>query len=282
MPLTTAQETRLTALDPIWLTIREEAKAAAAAEPAMAGLFHEAVLRHASLEAAIAHRVATKLADATVSASALRELADAAFAGDPGIGRAVRADLAAVRDRDPACERQIEPMLYFKGFQALASYRVAHWLWREGRRDAALFLQMRASETFSVDIHPDARIGRGTMIDHAHAIVIGETAVVGDDVSMLHDVTLGGTGKEHGDRHPKIGDGVLIGAGARILGNIRVGCCSRVAAGSVVLKEVPPGVTVAGVPAKVVGDAGCPQPARAMEHGFTVTGDDAKDIVPDC
>ncbi len=274
------QERRLASLDPVWLSMREEAEAAAAQEPMLAGAMHEAVLRHDALEAALAARLAVKLGDAELSPCALRELADAAFAAEPRIGRAVRADLAAVRDRDPACERFLEPFLWFKGFQALVAQRVAHWLWGEGRRDAALFIQMRASERYSVDAHPNARIGQGVMIDHAHAIVIGETAVIGDDVSMLHSVTLGGTGKEHGDRHPKIGDGVLIGAGAKILGNIRVGCCSRVAAGSVVLKEVPPGVTVAGVPAKIVGDAGCAQPARSMDQ--LLKGDDARDIVPDC
>ena len=146
------------------------------------------------------------------------------------------------------------------------AYRVAHWLWTTGRRDLAYFFQMRVSEEFSIDIHPAARIGKGIMIDHAHAIVIGETAVVGDNVSMLHSVTLGGTGKEDEDRHPKIGDGVLIGAGAKVLGNIRIGNCARIAAGSVVLTEVPPRKTVAGVPARIVGEAGCAQPAITMDH----------------
>ena len=142
------------------------------------------------------------------------------------------ADIVATYERDPACHRFIQPMLYFKGFQAVQSYRVAHWLWAEGRRDLAYFFQMRCSEVFGIDIHPAARIGQGIMIDHAHSIVIGETAVVGNNVSMLHSVTLGGTGKEDDDRHPKIGDGVLIGAGAKVLGNIRIGHCSRIAAGS--------------------------------------------------
>ena len=282
MTMTSAQTGRLAALDPVWRTLRDEAEALADSEPTLAAFAHDAVLRHDRLEAVIAHRVAQKLSDATVSAAALRDMAEAALDAEPRIASAARADLVAVRDRDPACERLLEPMLYFKGFQAVTAHRVAHWLWAQGRRDAALFLQSRCSELYAVDIHPAARIGRGIMIDHAHAIVIGETAVVGDDVSMLHDVTLGGTGKEHGDRHPKIGNGVLIGAGAKILGNIRVGCCSRVAAGSVVLKDVPDRTTVAGVPAKVVGDAGCPEPARAMEHGFTLHGGRAEDIVPDC
>ena len=169
-------------------------------------------------------------------------------------------------DRDPACDRFILPLLFFKGFQAIQAYRISHLLWREGRKDMARFFQMRSSEAFGVDIHPAAKIGKGIMIDHAHSIVIGETAVVGDNVSMLHSVTLGGTGKEEEDRHPKIGDGVLIGAGAKVLGNIKVGHCSRIAAGSVVLAEVPPCKTVAGVPARIVGEAGCDQPSIAMDQ----------------
>ncbi|MEL7173999.1 MAG: serine O-acetyltransferase, partial [Pseudomonadota bacterium] len=193
------------------------------------------------------------------------------------IGEAARADIMAVYERDPACERVLQPLLYFKGFLAIQCQRVAHHLWNNARRDVALYIQMRVSEMFSIDAHPAARIGKGLMIDHAHSIVIGETAVIGDDVSMLHGVTLGGTGKEGGDRHPKIADGVLIGAGAKVLGNITVGKCSRVAAGSVVLKAVPANTTVAGVPAKVVGEAGCSRPSHSMDHAIT-----AEDILPDC
>jgi serine O-acetyltransferase len=172
----------------------------------------------------------------------------------------------AVYERDPACHRFLQPILFFKGYQAVQAYRIGHWLWQAGRIDLSYFVQMRVSEVFGVDIHPAARVGKGIMIDHAHSIVIGETAVVGDNVSMLHSVTLGGTGKEDGDRHPKIGDGVLIGAGAKVLGNIHVGHCSRIAAGSVVLEDVPPNSTVAGVPARVVGKAGCAQPALTMDQ----------------
>ena len=189
-----------------------------------------------------------------------------AYETDPDLSQAARADLVAVNDRDPACSRYLQPILFFKGFQALQAYRVGHWLWKQGRKDMAYFVQMRISEAFGVDIHPAARLGRGIMIDHAHSIVIGETAVVGDNVSMLHSVTLGGTGKEDGDRHPKIGNGVMIGAGAKVLGNIRVGYCSRIAAGSVVLQDVPPCKTVAGVPARVVGEAGCDQPSVSMDQ----------------
>ena len=256
----------LESLDPVWHRIRKEAEALAAEEPFMASLAHSVVLHHASFEGALAYRIAQKLCSAEMSPLLLRELADVAYATDPDMGAAARADLIAVYDRDPACHRMIQPLLYFKGFIALQAYRVAHHLWHQGRRDLALFLQMRSSEEFSIDIHPAARIGRGIMIDHAHNIVIGETAVVGDDVSMLHGVTLGGTGKESGDRHPKIGPGVLIGAGAKVLGNITVGACSRIAAGSVVLHDVPPMKTVAGVPARIVGEAGCERPSHAMDH----------------
>jgi serine O-acetyltransferase len=173
-----------------------------------------------------------------------------------------------VRDRDPACNRYIEPLLYFKGFHALTAHRFAHQLWRQGHRDFAFFLQSLGSQFFGVDIHPAAQFGKGIMLDHATGFVVGETAVVGDNCSFLHGVTLGGSGKESGDRHPKLGNNVLIGAGAKVLGNIRVGNCSRIAAGSVVLVDVPPNTTVAGVPAKVVGPAGCPEPARNMDQGL--------------
>ena len=263
------RDAAIRAVDPVWNAIREEAAEMAAAEPLVASLVHEVILHHDTLEAALSYRLAQKLGDAELPQMVLRELAEEAFAQDPEIGAAVRADIAAVRERDPACHRFIDPVLFFKGFQGLTAQRVAHALWRANRRDLALFIQMRMSERFSIDIHPGARIGKGVMIDHAHAIVIGETAVVGDDVSMLHDVTLGGTGKEDGDRHPKIGVGVLIGAGAKILGNITVGAHSRVAAGSVVLQDVPPCKTVAGVPARVVGDAGCAHPSHSMDHSLS-------------
>ena len=179
----------------------------------------------------------------------------------------------AVLDRDPACSRAIEPLLYFKGFHAIQGHRLAHWLLNAGRRDLALYLQSRSSEVFQVDINPAARLGRGLFFDHATGIVVGETAVIEDDVSILQGVTLGGTGKESGDRHPKIRHGVLIGAHSSILGNIEVGRNSRVAAGSVVLKPVPPCTTVAGVPARVIGEAGCAEPARSMDHRLKETGE---------
>jgi serine O-acetyltransferase len=257
---------KLAECDPVWLRIYDEAEHAVADEPLLGGLIHSSVLHHRSLERALSYRIAMKLASDEMSGQMIREICDMAYDADSGLALAARADIAAVYDRDPACQRFLQPLLFFKGFQAIQAYRVAHWLWQTGRRDLAFFFQMRTSEMFGVDIHPAARLGKGIMIDHAHGIVIGETAVVGDNVSMLHSVTLGGTGKEDEDRHPKIGDGVLIGAGAKVLGNIRVGNCSRIAAGSVVLEEVPPCKTVAGVPARIVGEAGCDQPSVTMNQ----------------
>ena len=178
----------------------------------------------------------------------------------------MRADIRAVADRDPACERFVDPILYFKGFHAIQTHRLANWLWKNGRKDFALYLQSVSSQVYQVDIHPRVSFGKGIFFDHATGIVVGETAMLEDDVSILQGVTLGGTGKEEGDRHPKIRHGVLIGAGAKVLGNIEIGNCSRVASGSVVLKDVPCKTTVAGVPAKVVGQAGCAEPAISMDQ----------------
>lgn len=260
------KRTRLVTLDPVWSRIMTEGQEAVEAEPLLGGFLHGSLLHHPTLERALAYRMATKLAAPELSEQIIREIAEEAHAADPALGCAARADLMATLDRDPACHRLIEPLLYHKGYQALQAYRVAHWLWKQGRRDMAFLIQARMSELFSIDIHPAAVIGKGIMIDHAHAIVIGETARVGDNVSMLHSVTLGGTGKENGDRHPKIGHGVLIGAGAKVLGNITVGDCCRIAAGSVVLADIPPNKTVAGVPARIVGEAGCPTPSVSMNH----------------
>lgn len=254
--------------DPIWTALRTEAEAAMAAEPALGSFIFATVLSHDCLEASIIHRISQRLAHQDVDAGLLMRTFTSVCAESPDITAALRADMAAVRDRDPACTRFIEPLLYFKGFHALVTHRFAHALWHAGRNDFALYLQSQASRIFAVDIHPAARFGRGLMLDHATGLVVGETAVVGDNCSFLHAVTLGGSGKETGDRHPKIGDNVLIGAGAKILGNIRIGHCSRVAAGSVVLNDVPNNTTVAGVPARVVGPAGCPEPARTMDQGI--------------
>ncbi|MFO1186390.1 MAG: serine O-acetyltransferase [Alphaproteobacteria bacterium] len=252
--------------DPVWSRLRAEATDLAADEPALASFLYATILHHDRLEDALSYHLAQKLGSHDVGPIMIRELFEEAFAARPDIGEEVRADLAAVRERDPASRTYVEPMLYFKGFHALQAYRITHWLWAEGRRSLALYLQNRISEQFGVDIHPAARLGRGIMIDHGTGVVIGETAIVEDDVSMLQGVTLGGTGKEMGDRHPKIRRGVLLGAGSTVLGNIEVGEYSRVGAGAVVLEPAPAHCTVAGVPAKVVGCAGCDQPSRAMDH----------------
>jgi serine O-acetyltransferase len=253
-------------LDPLWDRLKREAEAIVVEEPALAGVVLGSVLQQPSLEAAVIHRVAGRLAHPSLAADMIEQAFQEAVESDPSLGAAFRADINAVLDRDPAASRVIEPVLYFKGFHAIQAHRLAHWLWRRDRQDFALYLQSRSSEVFQTDIHPGARIGRGIFLDHATGLVVGSTAVIEDNVSMLQNVTLGGTGKERGDRHPKIRHGVLIGAGAKILGNIEVGHCARVAAGSVVLKPVPNNATVAGVPAKVIGSAGCAEPARSMDH----------------
>jgi serine O-acetyltransferase len=260
-----AQE-KLRMLDPIWAEIRREAEEAIRAEPALGGFIFATVLSKDYLEGAVCHRLAQRLNHSDVDSGLIAQIFQEVLDRRPELGQGFRADLAAVYDRDPACSRYLEPLLYFKGFHALVTHRFAHELWKAGRRDFALYLQSQSSRIFAVDIHPAARIGIGIMIDHGTGIVIGETAAVGDNSSLLHGVTLGGSGKETGDRHPKIGANVMIGAGAKVLGNIVVGNCSRVAAGSVVLKDVPDNTTVAGVPAKVVGPAGCPEPARTMDQ----------------
>ena len=254
--------------DPVWTNARLEAEAMAAQESVLASFLHAAVLNHERFEDALSFHLAQKLGGMEVSAMLLRQVFDEALVSDPAIGAAVRADVMAVNERDPACHSCLIPLLYFKGFHALQSYRVGNWLWRKGRETLALYLQSRISETFNVDIHPAARIGRGIMIDHASGVVIGETAVVEDDVSMLHAVTLGGTGKESGDRHPKIRKGALLSTGAKILGNIEVGEYAKVGAGSVVLASVPARCTVAGVPARIVGAVGSERPSYDMDHGL--------------
>ena len=256
----------LAGFDPVWDRIQSEAQEIVDREPILGGLVHSGILHHRSLERSLAYRMSLKLASGEMTDQILREIVDEAYASDPALGQAARSDIVAVYERDPACHRFIQPLLFFKGFQGVQSYRVAHWLWQHDRKELAYFIQMRVSEVYGIDIHPAAKIGQGVMIDHAHSIVIGETAVVGDNVSMLHSVTLGGTGKEDGDRHPKIENGVLIGAGAKVLGNITVGYCTRIAAGSVVLQDIPPCKTVAGVPARIVGEAGCAQPSVMMDQ----------------
>jgi len=266
------QNPKLAALDPIWDRIRSEAEDIVRREPELASFIYSTVLHHDRLEAAVVHRVAERLDHSALSGDLIRQTFDEALRDDPDIGNAFRADLVAVFDRDPATSRFIDPLLYFKGFHAIQNHRLAHWLYQKGRKDFAYYLQSRASAVFQTDINPAAKIGRGIFLDHATGLVVGETAVIDNDVSILHDVTLGGTGKENEDRHPKIRSGVMIGAGAKILGNIEVGHCARIAAGSVVVKPVPNNVTVAGVPAKIVGEAGCAEPSRTMDQMINAIG----------
>ncbi|WP_398474537.1 serine O-acetyltransferase [Tardiphaga sp.] len=263
---------KLATLDPIWDRIRSEAEDIVHREPELASFIYSTVLHHNRLEDSVVHRVAERLDHAALSGDLIRQTYNEALRDDPDIGNAFRSDLVAVFDRDPATSRFIDPLLYFKGFHAIQSHRLAHWLYNKGRKDFAWYLQSRASSAFQTDINPAAQIGRGIFLDHATGFVVGETAVIEDDVSILHGVTLGGTGKENEDRHPKIRRGVLIGAGAKILGNIEVGHCARIAAGSVVVKPVPHNVTVAGVPAKIVGEAGCSEPSRTMNQMLNALG----------
>jgi serine O-acetyltransferase len=262
----TRLKTTLGTVDPVWAQIRREAEEIVSREPELASFIYSSVLHHETLEGAVVHRLAERLDHSDVSGELIRQAYAEALRDTPELRDLFRADIAATLDRDPAADRCIEPLLYFKGFHAIQTHRLAHWLWSKGRQDFAFYLQSRSSAVFQTDIHPAVTVGRGIFLDHATGLVVGETAVIEDDVSMLQDVTLGGTGKEDGDRHPKIRRGVLVGAGAKILGNIEVGACARIAAGSVVLKAVPPRMTVAGVPARVVGEAGCAEPARSMDQ----------------
>lgn len=252
--------------DALWERLRREAEEAHAGAPHLAPLFLDAILDQPSFEAAVCHRVASRLKNDVISLPLILQAFHRALQADQTIAAAMRRDIVAVYERDPACERFIEPLLYFKGFHAIQSHRLTHVLWRNGERDFSLYLQSRSSEVFQTDIHPAARFGQGIFLDHATGLVVGETAAVGDDVSMLHDVTLGGSGKAAGDRHPKISRGVMIGAGAKILGNIEVGENARIAAGSVVLSRVPAHTTVAGVPARVVRTKTPEQPAQTMDQ----------------
>ena len=249
-----------------WRQLREAAEQAARDEPRLSSLMNATVLSHDDLASALSYQIARKLGDAELGPMSVREVCAQAFAANPAIVAAAEADLQAVEERDPAIKSLLQPFLYFKGFQAIQAHRVSHWLWTQGRETLAFHFQSRMSELFQVDIHPAAQLGAGLFFDHGTGIVIGETAVVGDEVSMLHAVTLGGTGAERGDRHPKIGRGVLLGAGAKVLGNIAIGDYAKIASGSVVLKPVPAHCTAAGVPARLVNCPTGEQPARTMDH----------------
>jgi serine O-acetyltransferase len=254
---------------PVWIRLRFDARQAAETEPALTSYVSASVLNHDTFADALGYHLALKAGGDNVCAMQLREIAEDAYRDDPAIVTAAQRDLQAVLDRDPATRSSLQPFLFFKGYLSLQTHRIAHWLWTQQRETLAFYLQSRVSELYGVDIHPAAPIGSGVFIDHATGIVIGETARVGDDVSMLHGVTLGGTGKVFTDRHPKIGRGVLLGAGAKVLGNITVGDEARVGSGSVVLSDVPPRCSVAGVPAKPVGGACC-EPSKTMDQKFDV------------
>jgi serine O-acetyltransferase len=254
--------------DVVWERLREEVTRLAASEKLLANYLQVLVLRHERLENSLAQLLAAKLATPFLETPVLQKTFLETFEASADMRAAIRSDLAAVEDRDPAARGIVQPFLYFKGFHALQAYRVAHDLWLQNRQALALYLQSRISEVFGVDIHPAARVGQGILIDHGTSVVIGETAVVGDEVSILHEVTLGGTGKQTGDRHPKVGHGVLIGAGAKILGNISIGEGAKIAANSVVLKDVPPHSTAAGIPARIVGHPQTEEPSLSMDQNI--------------
>jgi serine O-acetyltransferase len=266
MSTTNLKPAEVAMIDPVWDAVTSGARQVAANEPSLANLVYSSVLNHSSFEAALAHRIAERLDHPDVSADLIRQAFHDALVMRPEIGLEARADLAATLERDPALHKAVDGFLYFKGFHAIQTHRFANALWNGGRKNFALYLQSRSSSVFQVDINPAAKIGKGIFLDHATGFVAGETSAIGDNVSILQGVTLGGTGKSEEDRHPKIGNGVLIGAGAIVLGNIKVGDCARIGAGSVVVKEVPPRVTVVGVPARIVGEAGTPHPASVMDQ----------------
>lgn len=250
----------------LWARLQQEAEDALSRERALSALFVNSIVNRQTFEDAVIHRIAARLGNDIVPAQLIHDVFSQAAAGDESIGAAFRADIIAVLERDPACERLIEPLLFFKGYHAIQTHRLAHWLWIKGRVDFALYLQSRSSEIFQTDVHPGAALGKGIFLDHATGLVVGETSVIEDNVSILQNVTLGGTGHETGDRHPKVRHGVMIGAGAKILGNIEIGANSRIAAGSLVLHPVPASTTMAGVPARAVGTAGSPEPSRSMDQ----------------
>ncbi|NUF48950.1 serine O-acetyltransferase [Gilliamella sp. ESL0250] len=250
----------------LWQAIRQEASTLVESEPMLASYFHATLLNHEDLGSALSYILANKLVSQVMPAIEIREIARQAYKADENIIQSAINDILAVYIRDPATHYYSTPLLYYKGFLSLQAYRIAHWLWQQNRKSLAIFLQSQIAIVFGVDIHPAAKIGYGVMFDHATGIVIGETVVIENDVSILQSVTLGGTGKQNGDRHPKIREGVMIGAHSTILGNIEIGKGAKIGAGSVVLDPVPPHTTVAGVPAKVVGCPDCDKPALNMDQ----------------
>lgn len=257
--------------DDVWLTMKDEARSNLDQEPILSNYYVTSILSHTTIESALSHILSIKLCDSSLPSATLHDLFMGLLTGDQEIVKAVKEDLKAVKERDPACISYVHCFLHFKGFLACQAYRVAHKLWKQNRRILAVLIQNRVSEVFALDIHPAAKIGSGLLLDHATGVVIGETAVVGDNVSILHNVTLGGTGKSGGDRHPKVGDGVLIGAGTCVLGNVRIGEGAKIGAGSVVVKDVPARTTAVGNPARLLGGKGNPVkhdkiPSQTMDH----------------
>lgn len=250
----------------LWAEITAEAEQEVIDEPVLAGFYHANIIGHQSLCSALAYLLSRKLHDDAVPAVTFRLVIEEVFRDAPEILQAICADITAVRTRDPAVEKYSTVLLFLKGFHAIQAYRVAHYMWHKGRKSMALYIQSRVSSVLQVDIHPAAKIGHGVMFDHATGIVVGETSVIENDVSILQSVTLGGTGKECGDRHPKIREGVMIAAGAKIFGNIEIGAGAKVGGGSVVLDSVPPHTTVVGVPAKAVGHPQGDKPALDMDQ----------------
>ncbi len=254
--------------DEVWQAIREETRKRAEAEPVLASFFHTTVLEHDSFSSTLANQLANDLSNTSVQPMMLRSVMKEAIKSKAEMITDIAEDLIATKERDPACKYFSTPLLFYKGFKALQAYKVSHWLWTNDRHTLALFIQSRCSEVYGVDIHPAAQIGKGVMIDHGTSVVIGETSVVDDNVSIFQGVTLGGTGKETGDRHPKVKEGVLLSAACTILGNVEIGKNAKVGAGSVVLSDVKEGTTVAGVPAKEVGKSGKTSPADEVDHNI--------------
>ena len=240
----------------LWKEMELEAQELARAEPRLASSLHASIIGHGSLSSCLSFLLSNKLSSATLLPVHLQALIDEVYDEHDEVTRACFRDLEAVRDRDPACSTYSQCLLFYKGFLAVQAQRVAHCLWEDGRKPLATLLQSRISDVFHVDIHPGARIGAGIFVDHATGVVIGETAVIGENCSLLHGVTLGGSGLGTGVRHPQLGNGVLIGASATVLGNVKLGNGAKIGAGSVVTADVPDGATAVGVPARVLPTRG--------------------------